>query len=65
MSRTYRGIINNSQDEINDVVSIILGKVTEIHRIATTIRDEDVCEETIEKIEDIEYIAGSLIHELE
>ena len=65
MSRTYRGIINNSQDEINDVVSIILGKVTEIHRIATTIRDEDVCEETIEKIEDIEYIAGSLIDELE
>ena len=65
MSRTYRGIISNSQDKINDVVSVILGEVTEIHRIATTIRDEDICEKTIEKIEDIEYIASSLIYELE
>lgn len=65
MARTYRGVFNNSQDNIEDIISNILVDVTEIHRIATTIRDEDANEKTIQKIEEIECMAGHLMYELE
>lgn len=65
MSRSYRGVFNNSVDQIEDILSNIMVDLTEVYRIVTTIKDKDVTDETIGKIDEVEYIIGNLMNELE
>lgn len=64
MSRSHRGIFNNSVTEIESILDNIEVKLAEAHRIITTIRNEDVNDETNDKINEIEYIIGELMNEL-
>lgn len=65
MSRTYRGIFEKSSNSIESILDNIMVDLTEAHRIMTTIRDKDVSDETANKIDEVEYIIGSLMNELE
>lgn len=65
MSRSYRGIFEKSVDGIEGILSDMTVRLADAHRIITTIRDEDVSDETTDKINEIEYIIGELMNELE
>lgn len=65
MSRSYRSVFNNSVNQIEGILDNLMVDLTEVHRIMTTIRDEDVTDETIGKIDEVEYIIGNLMNELE
>lgn len=65
MSRSYRGIFEKSVNGIENILSDMTDRLTDAHRIVTTIKDEDVSDETIDKINEIEYIIGELMNELE
>lgn len=64
MSRSYRGIFNNSVTEVESILNNIETELEEAHRIITTIRNEDVSDETNDKINEIECIIGELMNEL-